>query len=482
MLLRHIYHQPLAQASYLVGCAATGEALVVDPNRDIEQYLALAEREGLRITAVTETHIHADFVSGARELAARTGAQVYLSDEGPADWKYAWAADAGAILLHDGDHFMVGNIRIEALHTPGHTPEHLSFLVTDTAGANEPMGIFTGDFVFVGDVGRPDLLEKAAGVAGSTDQAARQLFRSAQRLREFPEYLQIWPGHGAGSACGRALGAVPQSTVGYETRFNWAFAIRDEDVFVRAVLQDQPAPPRYFAQMKRVNKLGPALTTDLPPVEQLAPVQLADEPALGTVIVDTRSVEQFAAGHIPGTLNLAAGPDALTWAGWLLPYDQPFALIADPQAVAEAVSLLRMIGLDTIAGFWTPAALTAWAADHGPLATIERAVPERVRSLLDRGAVTVLDVRTAQEYRAGHIRGSYNIPLSDLPARLSEIPSDQPVVVHCQSGVRSAIAASLLSGRGKPQVTDLVGGFNAWRTADNPATTDYPTQAASIAV
>ncbi|HEY0736182.1 MAG TPA: rhodanese-like domain-containing protein [Herpetosiphonaceae bacterium] len=483
MLLRHIYHQPLAQASYLVGCAATGEALVVDPNRDIDHYLALAAREGLRITAVTETHIHADFVSGARELAARTGAQVYLSDEGPAAWKYAWAADARATLLHDGDHFMVGNVRVEALHTPGHTPEHLSFLVTDTAGANEPMGIFSGDVVFVGDVGRPDLLEKAAGVAGSTDQAARQLFRSLQRFRDLPAYLQVWPGHGAGSACGRALGAVPQSTVGYETRFNWAFAIHDEDAFVQAVLQDQPAPPRYFAQMKRVNKLGPPLTTDLPPVELLALAQLAGELALGTVIVDTRPAEQFAAGHIPGTLNLATDADVLTWAGWLLPFDQPFALIAEPQIVAETVALLRMIGLDTIAGFWTPAALTAWAADHGPLATIARAAPERVRPLIDRGAVTMVDVRTPQEYRGGHIRGSRNIPLSDLPARLDEIPSDQPVVVQCQSGVRSAIAASLLAGRGTTQVIDLVGGLSAWLATDQPATTtDRTPAAASVAV
>lgn len=481
MLLRHIYNTQLAQASYLVGCAATGEALVVDPNRDIEQYIDLATREGLRITAVTETHIHADFVSGSRELAAQTGAQLYLSDEGSAEWKYAFAAEAGAIVLHDGDQFSVGNIRIEALYTPGHTPEHLSFLVTDTAGANEPMGIFTGDFVFVGDVGRPDLLEKAAGIAGSTDAAARQLFRSLQRFRDLPDYLQVWPGHGAGSACGRSLGAVPQSTVGYEKRFNWAFGITDEDAFVQAVLEDQPAPPRYFKEMKRVNKRGPAFASDLPPVEQLTPAQLADELAIGTMIVDTRAPDQFAAGHIPGTLNLALGSDFLAWAGWLLPYDQSFALIAEPESVQRIVADLRLIGLDTILGFWTPAVLQAWRDDGHTLATIRRAAPEAVQLTLDHGNVMVLDVRTPQEYRAGHIVGSLNIPLYDLPARIGEIRSDQPLVVHCQSGVRSAIAASLLSGRGFAKITDLVGGFDAWRAANKPVDQLDQTAAESVA-
>ena len=247
MILKHFYEEKLAQASYLIGCVSTGEALVGDPNRDVEQYIKAAETEGLRITHVTETHIHADFVSGSRELAARTGATLYLSDEGDENWKYAFAEEAGAVLLRDGDTLMVGNIRIEVLHTPGHTPEHLIFLVTDTAEADKPMGAITGDFVFVGDVGRPDLLEKAAGVEGSTDAAARTLFRSLEKFKEQPDYLQVWPGHGAGSACGKRLSSVPQSTVGYERMFNWAFSIEDEDEFVRTVLAEQPEPPKYFA-------------------------------------------------------------------------------------------------------------------------------------------------------------------------------------------------------------------------------------------
>ncbi len=251
MLLKRFYDDHLAQASYLIGCQATGEALVVDPHRDAEMYIAGAAREGVRITHVTETHIHADYASGSRELAARTGAQLYLSDEGGEDWRYGFADEDGAVLLRDDDEIAVGNIRVRALHTPGHTPEHLSFLVTDGAATDEPMGLLSGDFIFVGDVGRPDLLEKAAGVAGTMETGARQLFRSLRRAAELPAHLQLWPGHGAGSACGKALGAVPTSTLGYERLVSWAFQYDDEDAFVAAVLDEQPEPPRYFATMKR---------------------------------------------------------------------------------------------------------------------------------------------------------------------------------------------------------------------------------------
>ncbi|MGI8842989.1 MAG: MBL fold metallo-hydrolase, partial [Gemmatimonadaceae bacterium] len=225
MLLKRFYDNKLAQASYLVGCQATGEALVVDANRDIGQYVNAADAEGLRITHVTETHIHADYVSGSRELAQRAGAQLFLSNEGGPDWKYAFASESAATLLRDGSSFMVGNVKVDVMHTPGHTPEHISFMITDTPATSLPMGVFTGDFVFVGDVGRPDLLERAAGFEGAMVEGARTLFRSLQRFRELPDYLQLWPGHGAGSACGKSLGAVPSTTLGYEKVANWALAM-----------------------------------------------------------------------------------------------------------------------------------------------------------------------------------------------------------------------------------------------------------------
>jgi hydroxyacylglutathione hydrolase len=269
MLLRYFYDQRLAQASYMVGCAVKGEALVIDPARDIAPYLQAADSAGVRIAQVTETHIHADYVSGSRELAAHTGAHLYLSAEGGPDWQYAFAGQLPTTLLRDGDVWPVGNVRIKALHTPGHTPEHLCFLITDTAAADQPMGLFTGDFIFVGDVGRPDLLEEAAGMADTKIPGARQLFHSLQRIRTMPGYLQIWPGHGAGSACGKALGAVPSTTLGYELLFNPAFQQTDEDSFVAWLLDGQPEAPRYFGQMKRVNKAGPALLADLRPPARL---------------------------------------------------------------------------------------------------------------------------------------------------------------------------------------------------------------------
>jgi hydroxyacylglutathione hydrolase len=264
VLLHRIWDPKLAQSGYLIGCTEAREALVIDATRDVEQYLALAASFNLRLAHVTETHIHADFVSGSRELAARAGARLYLSDEGGAGWRYDFAGPDGAVPLRDGDRFTVGRVGIQVLHTPGHTPEHLTFLVTDRESATEPIAAVTGDFVFVGDVGRPDLLERAARVEGTMDAAARTLFRSIQRFKSQPDYLQIWPGHGAGSACGKGMSAIPHSTVGYERRFNWAFGVTDEAEFVRLVLEGQPDPPRYFGAMKRINKEGPRALGGLP--------------------------------------------------------------------------------------------------------------------------------------------------------------------------------------------------------------------------
>ena len=266
MLLKYFYDQTLAHASYLVGCQKSGTAMVVDPGRDVEPYLQVAAENGMKITGVAETHIHADYVSGAHELAARIGAKLYVSDEGPAEWKYQYATRYDHQLLKDGDEFKVGNIKFTVVHTPGHTPESISFLLTDQGGgATEPMGIFTGDFVFVGSIGRPDLLEEAAGIFGSAKVGAHDLFASVQKFRALPDYLQIWPAHGAGSACGKGLGAIPSSTVGYEKRFNPALQFTDEGEFVDYILADQPEAPKYFAVMKRVNKVGPELLGTVTP-------------------------------------------------------------------------------------------------------------------------------------------------------------------------------------------------------------------------
>lgn len=480
MILRRFYDEQLAQASYLVGCAATGEALIVDPNRDVEQYVTAAAAEGLRITHVTETHIHADFVSGSRELAHRTGAALHLSDEGGEGWRYAFptaeerAQGVRAVLLRDGDSFMVGNIRLDVVATPGHTPEHIAFLVTDTAGADRPMGAFTGDFIFVGDVGRPDLLERAAGVADSMDASARTLFQSLKRFREYPDWLQLWPAHGAGSACGKSLGAVPQSTLGYEKLFNWGLATADESEFVRMVLDGQPEPPRYFAEMKRINRDGPRVLGDMLPPTRLPATHLADLLADGALVVDLRAAQAFATRHVPGTLNIPYNRAFTSWAGWLVPYDHDFyLLVPDSETATMAARDLALIGLDRLAGYVCGDALQAWVAAGRPLGGVAQFRVDELAGLIEdgameRGDLAVLDVRGASEWEAGHVPGVPNVPVGLLPEHLDELPRDRPLVVHCQSGARSSIAASLLQRAGFENVVNLTDGFAAWSSGGNP--------------
>jgi hydroxyacylglutathione hydrolase len=468
MFFQRFYEQSLAQASYLIGCQATGDAIVVDPNRDVQPYLDVAAREGLRIVLVTETHIHADFVSGLRELASRTGARMLVSDEGDADWKYAFAESDGARLLHDGDVIMVGNIRLDVLHTPGHTPEHVSFLVTDTPASAGPWGVLTGDFVFVGDVGRPDLLETAAGFAGTMEAGARTLFRSLERFRALPDHVQVWPGHGAGSACGKALGAIASSTVGYEKRGNWGVAQLDEEAFVQEVLDGQPEPPRYFAEMKRINKTGPRVLGALPRVTMLPVSRLRELRAADVMVVDARPAADFARGHVPGTINIPLTTSFSSWCGWLMPYDADVALIVDDEAQATtALRDLAMIGLDRVVGVFARDVVDAWRANGGTLGTIAQISPTDASALIARDAV-VVDVRGLAEWKAGHLPSAPNIPVGLLTRHLHTLPTDRPIIVQCQSGGRSAIAASLLAARGFANVLNLAGGYAAWRAAGLP--------------
>jgi hydroxyacylglutathione hydrolase len=366
---------------------------------------------------------------------------------------------------------MVGNIRIDVLHTPGHTPEHLSFVVTDTAGATAPMGIVTGDFVFVGDVGRPDLLEKAAKVAGSADGAARALWNSLSKFRALPDHLQVWPGHGAGSACGKGMSAVPQSTVGYEKLFNWAFGAGSEGEFVAQVLADQPEPPKYFAEMKRLNRDGPPILGGFRRPPKLDAARLPELLAAGAMVVDARPGEAFTARHVPGTIHIPLGRSFTTWAGWLLPYDRPFYVMVSgdsPAPLDETLHDLSLIGLDGTAGWFGADAIAAWGSAgraYGRTATL---TPEELAALRRRGEVTVLDVRGHSEWKAGHLPDVQNIPLGYLLDRLDEVPVDRPVALHCQGGTRSLIAASLLEARGITDVINLEGGFSAWEKAGLP--------------
>jgi hydroxyacylglutathione hydrolase len=464
MFLRRFFEPTLAQTSYLIGCADAGEAIVIDPNRDVEPYRAAARAEGARITHVAETHIHADFVSGARELAARADATMLLSDEGDAGWKYAFGEDAGVRLVRHGDRIDLGSVRIDVLHTPGHTPEHVSFLLTDRASASEPIGAATGDFLFVGDVGRPDLLERAAHVAGTMEASAHALYRSLQAFRSRPDWLQIWPGHGAGSACGKGISAIPQSTLGYEKRFNWAFRAPSEEAFVRGVLAGQPDPPRYFARMKYLNRDGPAILGGWPAPPRVTVDDLARRLAEGAPVVDTRPADEFAVGHLPGAVNIPLNGSFTNWAGWLLPYDRDLTLIvSSPAALETAVRYLALIGLDRLGGYAGVDVIDAWSRAGRPLATIARIGPEDLAESLRHHGVTLVDVRNDLEWTGvGHIDGAIHVPLGHLTDRLAEIPRDRPVVVQCQGGSRSAIGASLLRASGYQAVINFSPGISGW--------------------
>ncbi len=471
MFMRMIYDEKLAQAAYLIGCQKTGEAVVIDPERDVDRYIDLARANGLRIIAVAETHIHADFVSGSRELAERVGATVYVSDEGDADWKYAWLdkkLGGGSYdhkLLKDGDGFRIGNIEFQALHTPGHTPEHLVFLVTDHgANATAPIGMATGDFVFVGDLGRPDLLETAAGHAGAMEPAARRLYATLKTLDAIPDFVQVWPAHGAGSACGKALGAVPMSTIGYEKRFNPAIqAAATEQGFVDFILEGQPEPPSYFANMKRDNKAGPPVLGGLPEPARLSVAELRALDARAVAIVDTRVWEAFRAGHLAGSLSFPLSKSFNTDAGSMIRDTEDIYLIIEEARLEEAIRDLIRVGLDRIRG-WCPAQEVG-AADG--LETLEEIPVDQAVTLVEAGKVGVLDVRRRTEFHAGHIPGAVNIAHTRLAGRMDEVPGDETLLINCRSGARSARASAYLQRAGR-RVINLEGGMLAWERSAAP--------------
>ena len=468
MLLQRFYDPKLAQASWLVGCQATGEAIVIDPNRDVDAYVRAARAEGLAIRHVTETHIHADFASGSRELAKITQARLHLSAEGGPDWQYAFAAEAGTRLVRDRDRIVVGNVRLDVIHTPGHTPEHLCFVLTDGAATDRPMGVFTGDFVFVGDVGRPDLLERTAGFVGTMEAGARQLFASLQRFKRLPDYLQIWPGHGAGSACGKALGGAPSSTLGYERFANWGLTTADEEEFARIVLAGQPEPPAYFAHMKRLNREGPALLGEIAPPPPQDAVRLADVLRGGAQVLDLRPTRDFAGRHVPGTLNIPASRSFLTYAGAVLDYARPVYLLANDAAAAmEARRDLTLIGLDAVSGWVGPSAL------EGASGRTDQWTPAEAARRAIAGTAIVLDVRGRAAWEEMRVGASFHLPMTEVARRVGEIPAG-PLVCMCETGSRSAVVASLLCAHGRSDVANLAGGITAWLGAGLPVDMEAP--------
>ncbi|MFF0905533.1 UNVERIFIED_CONTAM: rhodanese-like domain-containing protein [Kocuria sp. CPCC 205316] len=456
MLIERIYDEDLAQASYVIGCQATGQALVVDPRRDIDVYLQVAAKNGMEITAVTETHIHADYLSGTRELAAATGAGIHVSGEGGEDWQYGFEAAR----LHDGDEIRIGNIVVAAVHTPGHTPEHLSLLVTDGAFADAPGYLLTGDFVFSGDLGRPDLLDEAAGGVDTRFVGAKQMFTSLkEKFLTLPDHVQVFPGHGAGSACGKALDAIPSTTVGYERLYAWwgpHLAADDEAGFVAELLDGQPDAPFYFGRMKNQNRRGPAVMGERAPLPELDAQQVAQRLAAGEVtFVDTRSADEVHTGTVTGALNIPAGRSIATFGAWAVDPEtdeRPLVLLAPGQEEAQEFwDHLVRVGIDAVAGYVT-------GVEGLPQSAPQLVAPEEVEGF---DKALLLDVRAVSEHTAGHVPGSTQLHGGRVLWNPDRLPEQGTIVTYCQSGLRSSVVASTLRHAGY-DVAELEGSYAAW--------------------
>jgi hydroxyacylglutathione hydrolase len=454
MFLRQIQDPNLAQYSYLIGCQRSGEAIVIDPERDIERYQEIASQEGLKITAVAETHIHADFVSGARQFTkSDPDIHIYVSAEGGPQWQSEWAIGFPNLhLLRDGDSFKIGNIELQVIHTPGHTPEHMVYLVTDHGGgANEPIAMLSGDFLFVGDAGRPDLLEQAAGLEGTQEIGAQSLYKSLRKVAELPCHVQILPAHGAGSSCGKALGSVPVSTFGYEEKFNPALKLAlsaSEEDFVNFILSGQPEPPAYFANMKHVNKIGPAILEALPTPPAMTLANIVNESSRSDfVILDTRDRDSFRESHFVGSL-FAPKEKFSDFAGSYLSPNQKIALVVEEQTqVNDFVRQLIRIGFNHIVGF-IPATLLPEAPETMKTATRTVKFSEAEALTASNGHRQALDVRKATEFALAHLRDTKNIAHTRLLPRIAEIDAKTPLLVSCGTGMRATGASAFLARKG----------------------------------
>jgi glyoxylase-like metal-dependent hydrolase (beta-lactamase superfamily II)/rhodanese-related sulfurtransferase len=455
MILKQYYLSCLSQASYLLGDETTKTAIIVDPRRDIEQYVQEAAELGLRIGHVILTHFHADFVAGHLELRDRVGARIYLGARAQADYAFQ--------PLRDGDVLEFGDLRLTILETPGHTPEAISIVVYDLANdARRPHAVLTGDTLFIGDVGRPDLM---ASIGISADALAELLYESLHgKLLRLPDETLVYPAHGAGSMCGKSLSAETVSTLGAQRRVNYALQPMARDEFVRMVTADQPEAPAYFAYDAALNRrerptLEQVLAQELTALSLEAVLRAVRD---GAQLLDARDPAEFAAGHLVGSLNIGLGGRYATWAGILLTPDRPIVLVASPGTETSAAVRLGRVGLDTVLGYLA-GGVEAVKDRPELLRRTERVTSPELPGLLAARSATIVDVRFPGEWRQGAIPGSINIPLNELPRRAGEIPTDRPALVYCQTGQRSSTAASLLAQAGRTDIVDLIGGITAWK-------------------
>ncbi len=458
MFLQQFFVKGLGHASYLLGDPDAGVGVVIDPRRDIGEYLEAAADEGLSVLHVLETHVHNDYVSGAEELRVRTGATVHAA--GLADLSRPHEP------MSDGDELRAGSLRITVLATPGHTPDHVSFLVADLSRTDEDWVFFSGGALLVGTAARPDLL-------GGPDEARRSaavLFETIRdRIAPLPDWIELYPTHGAGSLCGSGIGGKRWSTVGFERRHNPALNQPDSDAFTRFILEDQPTVPAYWREMRPMNQRGGAPLDDLADPRPMSGAQVQHAVEHGATIIDAREPTECAAGYIPGSISIGLGDTFGSWAGSMVPIDREVVLVlSEPHDLGPALTQLRRAGFDRVIGY-LDGGMQAWPGE------LERLRQVSVDDLPTDERDAILDVREPSEWRDGHIAGAVHIPAAQLPRRLDEVPGGR-VVVMCGSGYRSAIAASILQRDGRDEVAHLIGGMGAYREAGLPITVDGPAE------
>ena len=464
MYFEQFYLGCLAHASYLLG--SEGEGIVVDPQRDVEIYLDAVQKRGLAIRHIFETHLHGDFVSGHRELAARTGAQIYLSRAAGATFPH--------VAVDDGYKLRVGKLRLEVLATPGHTPESISLLVTDEEKGEQPWAVLTGDTLFIGDVGRPDL-----SPAHTPSQLAGMLYDSLRnKLMTLPDGVLVYPAHGAGSLCGRNMRAERFSTIGTERLTNYALQIKEREEFVRQMTTNLPARPDYFLEDAAINRAGAPALAELPELKPIAAPELKTMLERGAVALDVRPGDEFVAAHVPGSVSIPLSGQFASWAGAVLGLSaKPVLVAATPEQISEARVRLARIGIEDVAGYLR-GGVEGWRQAGLPAARVKQITVQELASRLAGGGIGVLDVRREAEFEAGHIEGADWHPLDRFKAALPEISKDAPIAVHCKSGYRSLVAVSVLNRAGYHNVVDVAGGFDAWQAANLPS--DSQTRVAEV--
>ena len=458
MYFEQFYLGCLSHASYLL--ASQGEAVVVDPQRDVDLYIEAAARHGATIRHIFETHLHADFVSGHRELADRTGAKIYMG------------AEAGATFPHvaarDGFELRAGKLLIHVLETPGHTSESICLVVTDEEKSSKPWAVLTGDTLFIGDVGRPDL-----SANHSAQELAAMLYRSVhEKLLRFPDETEVYPAHGAGSLCGRQMGSERSSTIGKERRGNYALQARNSDEFTRLLTEGLPPRPEYFGRDVELNRQGAQPLDHIPPPKPIRAAEVLRLQQEGAIVLDTRPAMQFAVGHVPGSMHIALSGQYASWAARILGLDKRIVLVGeDADHLRESQLRLARVGIENVHAYLEDG-VGGWIAEGYDLDYIPQLTVQELAELIDNENVGILDVRESGEVAAAAIDGSTRIPLGQLANRVDELNRDRLLVVHCKGGYRSSIATSILRRAGFRDIANLTGGFDAWqamKTATTPA-------------